>query len=99
MIPPIKKKKETVNNVTSDVPDESITKLIFYSLINLSLLVFANYLMRNIVERVPFPLEGVYGYQHAKLKERHGMIISGFVLMYYQDVFRDRLSIIFKNIF
>ncbi len=99
MVPPIKKKVETVNDVKKEVSDESMNELVFYSFINLSLLVFANYLMRNIIERIPFPLEGVFGYKHDKLKERYGMIISGFILMYYQDAFRERITLIFKNVF
>ncbi len=99
MVPPIKKKVETVNDVKKEVSVESMSELIFYSFINLSLLVFANYLMRNIIERIPFPLEGVFGYRHDKLKERYGMIISGFILMYYQDAFRERITLIFKNVF
>jgi hypothetical protein len=95
MVPPIRRKKEN----SKEVSDESMKELLFYSFINLSLLVFANYLMRNIVERIPFPLEGVFGYRHDKLKERYGMIISGFILMYYQDAFRERITLIFKNIF
>ncbi len=95
MIPSIKKKKVDEKYI----PDESMFDLLFYSFVNLSLLVFANYILRNIVERIPFPLDGVFGYQHNKLKERYGMIISGFILMYYQDVFRERITIIFNNIF
>ncbi len=95
MVPHIKKK--TINN--EEIIDETLTELLFYSAVNLSLLVFANYLMRNIVERIPFPLEGVFGYKHDKLKERYGMIISGFILMYYQDSFRERISLVFKNVF
>jgi hypothetical protein len=94
MIPTIKKKKVD----GKDIPDEYLLDSLFYSFINLSLLVFANYLMRNIVERIPFPLEGVCGYRHDKLKERYGMIISGFILMFYQDVFRERIALIFQNI-
>ena len=94
MIPTIKKKK--VNG--KDIPDEYFLDSLFYSFINLSLLLLANYIMRNIVERIPFPLEGVFGYQHNKLKERYGMIISGFILMFYQDVFRERLTLIFQNV-
>jgi hypothetical protein len=99
MVPPIKRKTETIDEVTKEIADESMKELLFYSFINLSLLVFANYLMRNIVERIPFPLEGVFGYRHDKLKERYGMIISGFILMYYQDAFRERITLIFKNVF
>lgn len=95
MVPPIRRKKED----NKDVSDESIKELVLYSLVNLSLLVFANYAMRNIVERIPFPFEGVFGYRHDKLKERYGMIISGFILMYYQDAFRERITLIFKNVF
>jgi hypothetical protein len=95
MIPKIKRKKTD----DTEVPNETLTELLYYSLINLSLLVFANYIIRNVVERIPFPLEGVFGYKHDKLKERYGMIISGFILMYYQDSFRERLSLIFNTFF
>ena len=95
MVPPIKRKIVD----SKEVSDESMKELLFYSFINLSLLLFTNYMMRNIVERIPFPFEGVFGYQHNKLKERYGMIISGFILMYYQDAFRERITILFKNTF
>ncbi len=95
MIPTIKKKKVD----GKDIPDESFSNSLFYSFINLSLLLLANYIMRNIVERVPFPLEGVFGYKHNKLKERYGMIISGFILMFYQDIFRERITLIFQTVF
>ncbi len=95
MIPVVKKK--IVNG--EEVPDEPLKYLLFYSFINLSLLVLGNYFMRNFVESIPFPFEGLFGYRHDKLKERYGMVISGFIFMFYQDTFRERLTIIFKNIF
>ncbi len=93
MVPPIRRKKD------KKTPIEPMRELLFYSFVNLSLLVLANYMIRNIMESIPYPFDGLYGYKHDRLKERYGMVISGFILMYYQDNLRERLTIIFKEIF
>jgi hypothetical protein len=55
--------------------------------------------MRNVSQRIPFPFEGVAGFKYSKLKELNGVFIAGFVLLYYQTNFFNRLKIIFDKIF
>jgi hypothetical protein len=49
------------------------------------------YLTRNVVERVPFPLDGVAGFVHGKVKELTNAAVFTFVFMYYQKNLRDKL--------
>lgn len=49
------------------------------------------YFARNAVERVPFPLDGVAGFAHGKVKELTNAAVFTFVFMYYQKNLRDKL--------
>jgi hypothetical protein len=49
------------------------------------------YLTRNVVERVPFPLDGVAGFVHGRVKELTNAAVFTFVFMYYQKNLRDKL--------
>jgi hypothetical protein len=69
-----------------------------YSFLNLALILISIYIMRNITQHIPFPFEGVAGYQHARLREINGVFIANFVLLYYQSSFLERLKIMFNKI-
>lgn len=47
----------------------------------ISLLSIAVWMVRNVTQRVPFPLDGVCGYRHAMLKELGGGAIVAFAVM------------------
>jgi hypothetical protein len=108
IIPPIKtidkdkpKNTEPANMYSNDVSDkynEPLHLTIFYSFINLSLILISIYIMRNITQHIPFPFEGVAGYEHSRLREINGVFIANFVLLYYQTSFIDRLKLIFNKI-
>jgi len=60
------------------------------------------YVMRNVVEHIPFPLEGVAGFEHKRLKEIDEAFVFIVVFMFYQKhleeklrFLRDQLSILF----
>lgn len=42
------------------------------------------YLVRNFVPFIPSPFNGLYGYQHNRLKELHDAYVFDFVLIYNQ---------------
>ena len=86
------------SNDVSDKYDEPTHLTILYSFLNLALILISIYIMRNITQRIPFPLDGTAGYQHSRLREINGVFIANFVLLYYQTSFIDRLKIIFNKI-
>lgn len=86
------------SNDVSDKYDEPTHLTLLYSFLNLSLILISIYIMRNITQHIPFPLEGIAGYQHSRLREINGVFIANFVLLYYQTNFIDRLKIIFNKI-
>ncbi len=107
IIPEIKTKEQQItkpsepnmySNDVSDKYDEPTHLTILYSFLNLSLILISIYIMRNITQRIPFPFEGVAGYQHSRLREINGVFIANFVLLYYQTSFIDRLKIIFNKL-
>jgi hypothetical protein len=56
------------------------------------------YILRNLVELIPFPLDGWYGFQHKKVKELGGGIILGFSILFYQKYLRAKLDYFFTRV-
>ena len=50
------------------------------------------YIIRRFVKRIPFPFDGISGYEHSKLKEASGGIIVGFMIFNFQDRLSDYVS-------
>jgi len=46
--------------------------------------VFA-YLIRNVIERIPYPLEGVGGFQHRRLKEVEDAGVFVIIYLFYDE--------------
>jgi hypothetical protein len=80
-------------------PLESTLKTFILMYLNFILIVYAVYIIRNIIEKIPFPLDGVYGYEHSQLKESSSILLTGFFVMYYQTQLRDRIDIILNKFF
>ena len=56
------------------------------------------YLLRNLLQLVPFPLEGVYGFPHMKVPEvKSGNIIS-VILVFFAFTFRNKMVILQSKI-
>ncbi len=56
------------------------------------------YILRNIVERIPYPLEGVGGYQHSRLKELGSAPILSVVTVLFQKNFKDKTNYFVKQV-
>jgi len=55
------------------------------------------YIIRNVIELIPFPLEGIYGYQHFRVRELYsGGVALTFGVFYAQDNIKDKLNYIFN---
>ena len=50
------------------------------------------YVMRNIIERIPSPVEGIGGFQHVRLKEIGGGVIGVTILLRFQKNLQDKMT-------
>jgi len=49
------------------------------------------YLIKNLFQLLPFPFDGIYGYQHKKVKEIESALPLIYTLLYFQDHLKDKL--------
>lgn len=56
------------------------------------------YIVRNTVEWIPFPLNGIYGYDHMKLNELKNAVLFGVIFFTFQNNLRDKLIYISKRV-
>ena len=62
----------------------------------LSLISILVYIIRNMVNAIPIPFEGYYGYQHSRVKElQSGGVALGFGLFYGQSDLKEKMEYIF----
>jgi hypothetical protein len=51
------------------------------------------YFVRNLVELIPYPLDGVAGFQHRRLKELGGGAVLVFMIFLFQKNLTDKIKI------
>ena len=76
----------------------STASLIGEVLLQFFLLGILTYAIRNVVERIPFPLEGFGGFQHARLKEVDDAGVFVIVFLFYQERLARNLKHIAKRL-
>lgn len=57
-----------------------------------SMIMLSVYAMRQVVKRIPFPLDGVCGFEHKRVKEINGAVIMAFVVITLQTNYGRDLS-------
>lgn len=50
------------------------------------------YIIRNLVQWIPSPLHGIYGYDHFRLKELNSMVILFATYIYFHENLRGKLT-------
>lgn len=65
---------------------------------HLFLVGIAAYALRNIVNRIPFPFEGVAGFRHNRLKEKEGGVVLAMVLVFFQKNLMKKISYFGKRV-
>jgi hypothetical protein len=63
-------------------------KLISEILLQVMVTGITSYITRNLIEFIPFPLNGIYGFNHMKVKELTG----GQILLFFLFLFQYRLQ-------
>ena len=78
-----------------DEMEKSIYLHIFEVIIIIGLLASIAYIVRNLIELIPYPLNGIYGYDHQRLKELKaaGGIYLVFCVLFSSFV-QDKIQII-----
>jgi hypothetical protein len=56
------------------------------------------YFIRNLVELIPFPFDGLYGFNHRQLKELQNAGVFTFIFLYSQQYFKDKLFAYYNRI-
>jgi len=72
---------------------KSLFKQFFEIIVLFFLIGILTYFIRNIIEMIPFPLDGLYGFQHFKVKELNKAMVFTYIIMYSLSDIRDRLVI------
>jgi hypothetical protein len=75
-----------------DYKDTSKAVLLLDILAHLFLIGIAAYVLRNIVGLIPFPLNGVAGFDHKRLKELSGGTVLAMILLFFQQNLRDKIN-------
>ena len=70
----------------------STVRLFFEIVLHIFIIGVIAYLIRNLIEYIPFPLDGVGGFEHRRLKEIEGGIILPFVLIFFQKNLNDKVA-------
>ena len=56
------------------------------------------YIVRNIIERIPFPFEGMFGFRHELVKEKSGDVVFVFILLYFQHFYTQKLRFLHDRV-
>lgn len=56
------------------------------------------YIARNLVELVPFPLDGVYGFEHKRVKELTNGAVFTFIFLFFSYNLRKRLEYLYQRV-
>lgn len=73
------------------VPTSTLLRLCLEVILQFFFIGVIIYAMRNVVEHIPFPLEGVGGFEHKRLKEIDEAFVFIIVFMFYQKYLEYKL--------
>ena len=85
----IDKKLGKFDKLESDKKTKS--RLYTEIILHFSFIGILTYFVRNFVEWIPFPLNGIRGYDHLKLRELSSASVFGVIFFLFQNNLRDKL--------
>jgi len=86
----------SVNAAMKDIDEKELSKISTWLLLVEIMCIFGVlglgfYIIRVFVKNIPFPLEGVFGYNHSRLKEAAGGVIIAYIIFTYQTKLNAKL--------
>ncbi len=73
---------------------KSTMRLFFEVVFSIIFVALTFWVIRNIVERIPFPLEGYGGYRHARLQTTATSAIAALTLILFQTALTDKIRLL-----
>lgn len=55
------------------------------------------YVVRNLVELIPFPLNGIHGFDHKRVKELSSAMVFSFTYLLFSDYIKNKLVFYYKQ--
>ena len=90
----------TVNKMYNDFntdKEHSKVKIFFEVCGQLFVIGIMVYIIRNIVQAIPFPLDGYFGYDHSRVRELYsGGIAIAFGIFYAQENIKSKINYVFS---
>jgi hypothetical protein len=56
------------------------------------------YVVRNVVQSIPFPFHGVYGYDHFRVKELINAVIFVVMFLHFQEYYQKKIRHLFTRL-
>jgi hypothetical protein len=78
---------------------KSTLRLSVEIILNIFFVAVAFWVIRNIVERIPFPLEGLGGYRHSRLSAEAVSGIAALTLILFQTALNDKIRELNNRLF
>ncbi len=79
--------------------EKSLLRLSFEVVANIFFILFTFWIIRNAVERIPFPLEGYGGYAHSKLSLPTILLLTSVTMLFFQTALMDKVREVNKRLF
>ena len=76
----------------------SIYEVVANVVLHSAAVVLSAYLLRNLIEMIPFPFDGTRGYVHGRIKELDGGIILLLVFVATQDALIEKIKYLYKRL-
>lgn len=56
------------------------------------------YIVRNVMEIVPSPLDGVFGLEHSRVKELGNASVFVFIFFYFEESLKKKLTVLYDRL-
>ena len=83
---------------SEEADKKSTAQLYGEILLHFALVGILIYIVRNIVEWIPYPLNGMYGYEHLKLNELRNAGLFGVIFFLFQNNLKNKLIYLSKRV-
>jgi hypothetical protein len=92
-----------VDSILGDFDEEHAKKTPIWQtwlelFLQMSLLGICIYIARNVIRIIPFPLNGLYGFDHFRMKELDSEFIFAFPFIFFQNHFTKKLQHLYNRL-